>query len=35
MINDTLREGEGGMDYVNDVLDTYALSFKDYSDKFK
>ncbi len=27
MIFETLSEGEGEMDYVNDVLETYSASF--------
>jgi predicted RNA-binding protein (virulence factor B family) len=35
MIFDTLREGEGEMEYVNDVLETYSKSFKVCSETFK
>lgn len=35
MIFDTLSEGEGEMDYVNDVLETYSASFLENQKAFE
>ena len=35
MINDTLNEGEGEMEYVNDVLETYCQSLSISSKSFE